>query len=183
MAEQRLTLAQAIDLLRERARYRHGRNLILLALPLANAHRLSNELAQALGAEYLDFDCELLKQLAADGWDEHVALAQRGATAVGRMVAEEWLHQVAQRLNSTRPLVIGNVNLAVRYEIDVAAALYDASERGLCILAAGGRLQGQTLLLHGLLPQTGAGSPAYELIIAPEPAPPGPPGAIQNRLL
>lgn len=183
MAEQRVTLAQAIELLAARARQHYARNLILLALPLASAHRLGRELAQALDAAYLDFDCELLAQLAADGWDEHVALAQRGATAVGRMVAEEWLQQVAQRLDPARPLVIGNVNLAVRYEIDVAAALYDASERGLCILAAGGRLQGQTLLLHGRLPQTGAGSPAYELITASEPTQPSPTGAVQDRLL
>jgi hypothetical protein len=56
------------------------------------------------------------------------------------------------------------VNLAVRYEVDLAKALYDAAERGLCIIAAGGRLQDQTLLIHGRLPQSGAGSPAYGLV-------------------
>lgn len=183
MAEQRVTLAQAVELLAARARQRYARNLILLALPLASAHRLGRELAQVLDAAYLDFDCELLEQLEVDGWEEHVELAQRDNTAEGRMVAEKWLQQVAQRLDPAQPLVIGNVNLAVRYEIDVAAALYDASERGLCILAAGGRLQGQTLLLHGRLPQTGAGSPAYELLSPSEPTQASPTSAVQDRLL
>ena len=79
--------------------------------------------------------------------------------------------------------MIGNVNLAVRYEIDLAGALYDATERGLCVIAAGGRLQGQTLLVHGLLPQTGAGSLAYEVILPPPDGRLEPPRATQDRLL
>jgi hypothetical protein len=37
--------------------------------------------------------------------------------------------------------------------------------RGLCVIATGGRLQGQTLLVHGMLPQIGAGSPVYEVVL------------------
>jgi hypothetical protein len=89
---------------------------------------------------------------------------------------------VAERINRTRPMVIGNVNLAIRYDVDVATALYDATEAGLCILAAGGRLQGQTLLVHGTLPQTGAGSPAYE-VVPPADRHPEPPHVVQDRLI
>jgi hypothetical protein len=90
---------------------------------------------------------------------------------------------VTERVNRERPLVIGNLNLAVRYEIDVAAALYDGTERGLCIIAAGGRLQGQTLLIHGRLPQTGAGSLAYEVVPPADDTTPAHPRTVQDRLL
>jgi len=183
MAENRLTLAQLSDLLRERATHHHARNLVLVALPLETAHRDAHQLADALGAEYLDFDCELLAQLEADDWDDHVALEQRGTLSVGQRLARDWLAEVAGRINRERPLVIGNVNLAVSYEIDVAAALYDGTERGLCIIAAGGRLQGQTLLIHGRLPQTGAGSPAYEVVPPADDTAPTPPRTVQERLL
>lgn len=164
MAESRVTLAQLTELLRERAAFQYARNLVLVALAMETAHHDARQLAQALNADYVDFDCVLLAQMEADDWDDHVALEKRGTLSVGQRLAREWLAQMAQRINRQRPLVIGNVNLAVRYQIDVAQALYDATERGLCVIAAAGRLQGQTLLIHGLLPQTGAGSPAYEIV-------------------
>lgn len=182
MAEGRVTLEQLAELLRQRSAYQHARNLVLVALPLETAHRDAPRLAEALGAEYLDFDCELLARMEDDDWDEHVELERRGTLSIGQMLAGEWLDQVAERIGRGRPLVVGNVNLAVRYEIDVARALYDATERGLCILAAGGRLQGQTLLIHGRLPQTGADSPAYEVVPPAGEAPP-PPRSVQDRLL
>ena len=183
MAEYRVTLAQLIDLLRERATHHHARNLFLIALPLETAHRDARQLADALGAEYLDFDCEFLTQLEADDWDDHVALEQRGTLSVGQRLARDWLAEVTERVNRERPLVVGNLNLAVRYEIDVAAALYDGTERGLCIIAAGGRLQGQTLLIHGRSPQTGAGSPAYEVVPPADDTAPAHPRTVQDRLL
>jgi hypothetical protein len=183
MDERRVTLDQLTHLMRERAQARHARNLVLVALPLESAHRDVRQLAQALGADYLDFDCELLAQMEADDWEDHVSLERRGTFSIGAMLARDWLAQVAQRLNPERPLVIGNLNLAVRYEIDVATALYDATERGLCIIAAGGRVQGQTLLIHGRLPQTGAGSAAYEVVPPPEDTRPEPPHSVQDRLL
>ena len=183
MAESRVTLTQLTDLLRERAAYQHERNLVLVALPLETAHCDALQLAQALNAEYLDFDCELLTQMEADDWDDHVELERRGTLSVGQMLARDWLAEVAGRINGERPLVIGNVNLAVCYEIDVATALYDATERGLCVIAAGGRLQGQTLLIHGVLPQTGAGSPAYEVVPPADDTSPTPPRPLQDRLL
>ncbi len=183
MAEYRVMLDQLIGLLRERAKTLHARNMVLVALPLETAHRDARQIAQALQAEYLDFDCELLARMEADDWDDHVALERRGTLSIGSMLARDWLVEVAQRLNRERPLVIGNINLAVRYEIDVATALYDATERGLCIIAAGGRLQGQTLLIHGRLPQTGAGSPAYEVVPPPDETPAEPPHAIQDQLM
>ncbi len=182
MAETRVTMPQLTELLRELAGYLHGRNLILVALPLETAGRDARELARALSAEDVDFDCELLVQMEADDWDDHVALERRGTLAVGQRLARQWLTTVAARINRTRPLVIGNINLAVRYNIDVATALYDATEAGLCVIAAGGRLQGQTLLIHGALAQTGAGSPAYE-VVPPSDHRPEPPRTIQDRLL
>ncbi len=183
MVENRVTLPQLIDLLRERATQHHARSLVLAALPLPGAHRDARQLADALGAEYVDFDCALLAQMEADDWDDHVALERKGTFSIGQTLAREWLAEVAGRVNRQRPLVIGNLNLAVRYEIDVATALYDATERGLCVIAAGGRLQGQTLIIHGQLLQTGAGSPAYEVTPPPDDAPPASPQVIQDRLL
>ena len=179
----RVTLSELCTILKERPGHRHARNLVLVGLPPATAHRLSRELAEALDAAYVDFDCELLAALAADGWEKHLALERRGAVYPGRRTAEKWLADVTVRICPEKPLVIGNVNLAVRYEVDVARALYDASERGLCILAAGGRIQGQTLLIHGTLPQTGAGSPVYEVVPPADPTPPSTVTSVQDRLL
>ena len=183
MAENRVTLTQLTDLLRKRGTHHHARNLVLVALPLETAHHDARQLADALGAEYLDFDCEFLAQLEADDWDDHVALEQKGTLSVGQRLARDWLAEVAGRINRERPLVVGNVNLAVRYEIDVAQVLYDATERGLCVIAAGGRLQGQMLLIHGRLPQTGAGSPAYEVSPPSDDTRSAPPSTMQDRLL
>lgn len=183
MADYRVMLKQLIDLLRERATHHHARNLVLVALPLETAHRDARQIADALGAGYLDFDCELLAQFEADDWDDHVALERKGTLSVGQMLARDWLAGVTGRINRERPLVIGNLNLAARYEIDVAKALYDATERGLCVVAAGGHLQGQTLLVHGRLPQTGAGSPAYEVMPPAGGTHAEPPHTLQERLL
>lgn len=183
MAERRVTLEQLTDLLRERVAYLHARNLVLVALPLETAHRDAPRLAQSLNTEYFDFDCKLLTQMEADDWDDHVALERRGTLSIGQMLARDWLAEVAGRINRQRPLVIGNLNLAVRYEIDVATALYDATERGLCIMTAGGRLQGQTLLIHGRLSQTGAGSAAYEVVPPASDTPAPSPRSVQDRLL
>jgi len=184
MAEQRVTLTQLIGQLRQRAAYLHERNLVLVALPMETAHRDAPELAQALGAEYLDFDCELLAQMEADDWEDHVSLERHGTLSVGQNLAHGWLREsVARRINRDRPLVVGNVNLAVRYGIDVAGALYDASSEGLCVIAAGGRVQGQALLIHGVFRQTGAASPVYEVVPPPNSTPPAPPTTVQERFL
>ena len=179
----RVTLEELSDILRERAAYRYARNLVLVALPVATAHRQARELAEEIDAVYVDFDCELLTQMEKDGWQKHVNLARRGTIYPGRRLAEHWLEEIAEGIAPGRPLVVGNTNLAVRYQIDVAAALYDASERGLRVLAAAGHLQGQTLLIHGVQAQTGAGSPAYEVVLPPEDVHPGTPHTIQDRLL
>ena len=183
MAESRVTLGQLLDLLSQRAKHHHERNLVLVALPLETAHRSAAELAEALGAEYIDFDCQLLAQMEEDDWGDHVALERRDTLSVGQMLARGWLTNVEGLINRDRPLVIGNLNLAVRYELDVAGALYDATERGLCIIAAGGRVERQTLLIHGHLPQTGAGSPAYEVVSEAEDTGPDSPRTLQERLL
>ena len=183
MPETRVHMDELIRLLSERQTYLYARNLVLVALPIETGYRLAPQLARALNANYLDFDYEFLKQLEADDWEEHVVLEKKGTLAIGKSLAERWLKKVSEHLNRQQPLVIGNINLAVRYQLDLAKALYDATERGLCIIAAGGRLQGQTLWLHGILPQTGAGSQAYELITAHAPEDLEPPKAIQDRLL
>lgn len=183
MADNRVTLPELIKLLRERAMQKYARNLVLVALPLETAHLDARRLASDLGAEYLDFDCQLLAQMEADDWDDHVALDRRGTLSVGQMLAHDWLGEVTQRIRPERPLVVGNINLAVRYRIDVAQSLYDATDKGLCIVAAAGRLQGQTLLIHRDLPQTGAGSPAYEVVPSSDDTTPSPPHIVQDRLL
>ena len=184
MDENRVTLPQLIDLLRHRANQHYARNLVLVALSPKTAHREAPQIARALDAEYVDFDCQLVARMEADDWDDYVSLEQRGTLSIGQILAQGWLTQVAEQINGERPLVVGNVNLAVRYEIDVAAALYDATERGLCVIAAAGHLQGQTLLIHGRRPQTGAGSTAYQVIPSSDDTTPSPPsGPMQDRLL
>ncbi len=181
--DMQVNMEQLLFLLQERQTYLYARNLALIALPIEAAHLLAPQIAQALKADYLDFDRELLQELEQDDWDEHVALDRKGTLAIGRSLAERWLRRVGDRLNKERPLVIGNANLAVRYQVDVARSIYDATQNGLCILAFAGRMQGQALLLHGALPQTGAGSQAYELIMPTiPPEPPDIPQAVQERL-
>lgn len=183
MSENRLTLTQLVEQLQQRANYQHERNLILVAFPLETAHRDARSLAQMIGADYLDFDCELLAEFEADDWDDHVQMERKNTLSIAQMVIRDWLTKVAQRINRKRPLVVGNINLAVRYSIDVAQALYDATVQGLCIIAAGGRVQGQTLLIHGVLTQTGASSPAYEVVQPPDDTSPRHTQTIQERLL
>jgi hypothetical protein len=183
MLENRLTLVQLVEQLRARAKYQHERNLILIAFPLETAHRDAKALAQALEADYVDFDCELLAEFEADDWDDHVQMERKGTLSIGQRLARNWLARIARRLNRKKPLVVGNINLAVRYNLDVAQALYDATANGLCIIAAGGRVQGQTLLIHGVLAQTGASSPAYEVVPPPDDTLPGQIQTIQERLM
>ena len=184
MVEQRVTLTELIDQLRRRATQLYERNLILVALPVETAHRDAERLAQALNGDHLDFDCELLEHMEMDDWEDHVSLERRGTLSVGRNLANDWLREtVPQRINQDRPLIIGNINLAVRYGIDVAGALYDATAQGLCIIAAGGRVQEQSLLIHGTFQQTGATSLALEVVPPTDDSPPKPPSAVQESFL
>jgi hypothetical protein len=64
-------------------------HLILVALPLETAHRDASQIAQALNADYLDFDCEFLAQMEADDWDDHVALERWRTLSVGQMLARD----------------------------------------------------------------------------------------------
>ena len=183
MADEQVTLDELGRQLQHRAANLGARNLVLVALPLATAHRDAQTLATALQGEYVDFDCELLQALAEDDWTFHVKQEQRQRFSQGQGIAQRWLAMVAQRLRRERPLVIGNINLAVRYTIDVAAALYDASARGLCVIAAGGRIQDRTLWVHGVQSQTSANAPTYA-VITPLPATsPTPPRILQDRFL
>lgn len=184
MPEIQVGMDELVRLLQERQSYLYARNLVLVALPIETAHLLAPKIAEALQADYLDFDRELLRELEQDDWEEHVALDKKGTLSIGKSLTERWLGKIGARLTRQRPLVIGNANLAVRYQIDVARIIYDATQNGLCILAFAGRIQGQVLLLHGSLPQTGAGSQTYELLV-PLPPPDVPPDiakAVQDRL-
>lgn len=171
MSEHQITFEELVTRLQGRNPRRFARNLMLVALPLATAHRESHRLAEAIGANYIDFDCGFLARLAEDDWAEHVMFERRNMISFGQRLGTAWLEEVAQQLTPEQPLVIGNINLAVRYDIDLAAALYDSTENGLLVIAAAGHIQGQTLLIHGKHPQTGANSPAYEIVPAPTPAP------------
>lgn len=183
MTENRVTLNELAELLSRRDVQQYALNLILVAMPLATAHEDCQQLADALEAEYVDYDCGFLKKLESDGWEEHVQFEQRNMINFGQRVSSKWLHEISQRLGPKKPVVIGNINLAVRYETDLAAALYDASKRGLCVIAAAGYLQGQTLYIHGRQPQTGANSPVYEVVPPSEDPPPMDPQVVQDQLL
>ena len=87
MSETRVTFDQLTKLLGERARQLLARNLVLVSLPLETAHRDAPKLALALSAMYVDFDCQLLTRMEADGWEDHVALERRGTLAIGQHLA------------------------------------------------------------------------------------------------
>ena len=140
-------------------------NLTLVALPLESAHLDAPRLCEELGGLYFDFDVELIQRLEDDGWEDHLNLAKRGSFQPGRSMAEELLDDIVAELNHIRPVVIGNSNLAVFYELGLGALLYHRTRDGHCILAVPGRVRGQTLLLHERHPQTGSGfTPIWELL-------------------
>ena len=164
MANTRLTQAELIAQLQARAKRTDRYNLILVALPLAAARRGAESLAQALDAEYVDFDRELIARMEADDWDYHVEAERAGDLSDGRQLAQALAEDIAGRLDRSRPLVIGNCNLVVRYQADLAAALLDGSRRGLCVVCAGGRVKDGALYAHGIFKFVGAGTvPALEL--------------------
>ena len=165
MANARLTQAELIAQLQARAKRRDRYNLILVALPLTTAHRDAEELARAIGAEYVDFDRELIARMEADDWDYHVEAERAGDLSEGRRLAQALAADIAGRLDRFRPVVIGNCNLVVRYRVDLAAALLEASSRGLCVICAGGKVQDGALYVHGTFKIVGAGIvPALEVM-------------------
>jgi hypothetical protein len=165
MPNTRLTKAELIAELRTRAKRRGRYNLILVAMPLATAHRDAEELARALNAEYVDFDRELIDRMEADDWDYHVEAERAGDLSEGRRLAQALIGDIADRLDRSRPVVIGNCNLVVRYQVDLAASLLDASSRGLCVICAGGKVQDGALYVHGTFKFVGAGIvPALEVM-------------------
>jgi hypothetical protein len=164
MANTRLTQAELIAELQARAKRTDRYNLILVAMPLATAHRDAERLARSLGAEYVDFDRELVARMEADDWEYHVEAERAGDLSDGRRLAQALAEDIGKRLNRSRPVVVGNCNLVVRYQVDLAAALLDASKRGPCVVCAGGRVQDGALHVHGTFKFVGAGTvPALEL--------------------
>lgn len=165
MADTRLTQAQLIAQLQARSKRRDRYNLILVAMPLTTAHEDAEELARALGAEYVDFDRELISQMKDDDWQYHVEAERAGDLGEGQRLAQALAEDIGKRLDRSRPLVVGNCNLVVRYQVDLAAALLDASRLGLCIVCAGGKVQDGALYVHGTLKFVGAGTvPALEMV-------------------
>jgi len=158
MANIRLTQTELIAQLQARAKRLDRYNLILVAMPLATAHRVAERLAQALGAGYVDFDRELIARMEADDWDYHVEAERAGDLSEGRRLAQALAADIAGRLGRSRPAVIGNCSLVVRYQVDLAAALLDASSRGLCVVCAGGKVQDGALYVHGTFKWIGAGT-------------------------
>ena len=165
MASIRLTQAEMITQLQARAKRMDRYNLMLVAMPLATAHRDAEELARALNAEYVDFDRELVARMEADDWVYHVEAERAGDLSEGRRLTQALIQGIANRLGRDRPTVIGNCNLVVRYQVDLAAALLDASSRGLCVVCAGGKVQDGALHVHGTFKFVGAGIvPALEVV-------------------
>ena len=160
----KVTWDDLIQKLRARLERLGDYNLVLVALPLESAHEDAPRLSEALAAHYVDFDRELIGRLESDGWDDHVSLAMHGHLEPGRALAEAVLDEVVAALQPARPVVVGNPNLAAFYGLDLGTLLYPRTRAGHCILAAPGHVRGQTLLLQGLHPQTGAGfTPVWEL--------------------
>ncbi len=165
MASTRVTWPELIAELEARMRRRDRYNLILVAMSLSTAHRDAEELARALQAEYVDFDRELIRQMEGDDWDYQVEAERVGNLSEGRRMIVALVEGVAGRLEHSRPVVVGNCNLAVRYETDLAAALLHASSHGLCVICAGGKVQDGALYVHGIFRWIGAGTvPALELV-------------------
>ncbi|MBC8447742.1 MAG: hypothetical protein H8D78_08335 [Chloroflexi bacterium] len=160
-----MTQAEMVAQLQARAKRTDRYNLILVAMPLATAHRDAEELAQALDAKYVDFDRELIARMEADDWDYHVEVERAGDLSEGRRLAEALIQDIANRLDRERPTVIGNCSLVVRYQVDLAAELLPASSRGLCVICAGGRVLDDALCVHGTFKFVGAGIvPALEVV-------------------
>jgi len=165
MASSRLTQADMVAQLQARAKRTDRYNLILVAMPLATAHRDAEDLAQALDAEYVDFDRELITRMEADDWDYHVEAEREGDLSEGRRLAQALIQHIANRLSRERPTVIGDCNLVVCYQVDLAAELLQASSRGLCVVCAGGKVQDSALYVHGTFKFVGARTvPALELV-------------------
>ena len=164
MANFRVTQAELIAELQARAKRRDRYNLILVAMPLATARQAAEALARALNAEYVDFDRELIERMEADDWGYHVEAERTGDLSEGRRLAQGLIEDIAGRLGA-QPVVLGNCNLVVRYQVDLAAALLDASSRGLCLICAGGKVQDGALCVHGTFKFVGAGTvPALEVV-------------------
>jgi len=164
MASTRLSQVDVIAQLRARAKRRDRYNLILVAMPLETAHRKAKEIARSLAARYVDFDRELIDRMEADDWEYYVEAEQAGDLSEGRRLAQALVADIAGQLESSRPVVIGNCNLAVRYQVDLVAKLLPASSKGFCALCAGGRVQDGALYVHGTFKFLGAGTvPALEL--------------------
>lgn len=160
-----LTKPELIAQLQARAKRTDRYNLILVAMPLATAHRDAEELARTLNAEYVDFDQELIARMEADDWEYYVGAERVSDLSEGRRLAQALIQDIANRLGRERPTVIGNCNLVVRYKVDLAAELLPASSRGLCVICAGGKVQDGALYVHGTFKFMGAGVvPALELV-------------------
>ena len=165
MSEIQVTWETLIQNLKSRLNRLGDYNLTLVALPLESAHLDAPRLCKELGGSYYDFDRELVLRLEDDGWEDHLNLSKRGSLQPGRSLADELLDDILAELSPTRPIVIGNSNLAVYYEMDLGALLYPRTRGGHCILAAPGRVRGQVLLLQGLHQQTGSGfTSTWELV-------------------
>jgi len=164
MAEIHVTWEQLIKRLRARLERVENYNLIYVAFPLKSAHQDAIQLSKELGGIYFDFDQMLIERLEDDDWDGHIALVQHGHFAPGRLIAEALINDAVSELNPSHPVIIGNQNLAVYYDLDLGTLLYPHTRSGHCIYAAPGSVREQTLLLHGLHPQTGSGfTPVWEL--------------------
>ena len=165
MAEIQVTWDELIYQLKARIKRIENYNLLFVALPLRSAHVNASKLCKQLEGEYIDFDRELIDRLEKDNWEEHINLVQHENMIPGRIIAEKLVGDVVQELNPSRPIVLGNPNLAIFFNLDLGAFIYPHTRTGNCIFAAPGSVRGQTLLLHGLHPQTGAGfTPIWELV-------------------
>lgn len=165
MSEVRVTWDELINQLNARVKRIENYNLLFVALPLRSAHLDASNICKQLNGEYIDFDSELIQRLEDDGWDEHINLVNRRNLDPGRLIAKQLVEDIIREFNPSRAVVLGNPNLSIFYDLDLGASIYPHSRTGNCVLAAPGNVRGQTLLIHGLHPQTGSGfTPIWELV-------------------
>ena len=150
-------VSQVAEELRHRAGHLDTWNLVPIVVPPGDAHRVWRRIAHAAGASEMDFDAEAIALMEAQGWDRFLALERGSIYDPLRKLLAEVAGSARSRVSSARPLVVGNVNLAVLCGGDaVLDSLYQASAGGVIGVCVGGSVSGGRVMLHHSAPVAGA---------------------------